>query len=69
MGRRMIGRGHVSILVCFTVIRLFLMSSSSVSHFHPCLTAVLSTVKPQWLEHLWDHRNLFETWVVRATEG
>ena len=26
-------------------------------------------VKPQWLEHLWDHRNLFETWVVRATEG
>ena len=23
----------------------------------------------QWLEHLWDHRKLFETWVVRATEG
>ena len=27
------------------------------------------TVKPQWLKHLWDHGNLFETWVVRATEG
>ena len=26
------------------------------------------TVEPQWLEHLWDHGNSFETWVVRATE-
>ena len=26
------------------------------------------TVEPQWLEHLWDHGNLFETWVVRAIE-
>ena len=25
-------------------------------------------VELQWLEHLWDHRNLFEIWVVRATE-
>ena len=23
----------------------------------------------QWLEHLWDHGNLFETRVVRVTEG
>ena len=29
----------------------------------------ISTVELQWLEHLWDHRKLFETWVVRATEG
>ena len=29
----------------------------------------MNTVKLQWLEHLWDHRKLFETWVVRATEG
>ena len=29
----------------------------------------ICTVEPQWLEHLWDHGNLFETWVVRATEG
>ena len=28
-----------------------------------------NTVKPQWLKHLWDHENLFETWVVPATEG
>ena len=27
------------------------------------------TVKPQWLKHLWDHGNSFETSVVRATEG
>ena len=27
------------------------------------------TVKLQWLEHLWDRGNLFEKWVVRATEG
>ena len=26
-------------------------------------------VKLQWLEHLWDHGNLFEIWVVRATES
>ena len=23
--------------------------------------ALQTTVKPQWLEHLWDHGNLFET--------
>ena len=27
------------------------------------------TVEVQWLEHLWDHANVLETWVVRATEG
>ena len=27
------------------------------------------TVKLKWLEHLWDYENLFETGVVRATEG
>ena len=30
---------------------------------------IVQTVELQWLEHLWDHGNLFETWVVRATEG
>ena len=29
----------------------------------------IHTVELQWLEHHWDHGNLFETWVVRATEG
>ena len=27
------------------------------------------TVKLQWLEHLWDHENQFETGVFRAIEG
>ena len=27
------------------------------------------TVEPRWLEHLWDRGNLFEIWVVQATEG
>ena len=29
----------------------------------------LNTVELQWLEHLWDFENLFETGVVRAIEG
>ena len=29
----------------------------------------VSTVELQWLEHLWDHGNSFEAWIVRATEG
>ena len=29
----------------------------------------VSTVELQWLEHLWDHKIFFETWVVRATDG
>ena len=33
------------------------------------LAILLYTVELQWLEHLLDHRKLFETWVVRATEG
>ena len=31
-------------------------------------TRCLYTVELRWLEHLWDHWKLFETWVVRATE-
>ena len=34
-----------------------------------CLREKICTVGPQWLEHLWDQGNSFETWVVRATEG
>ena len=26
------------------------------------------TVELQWLEHLWNHENMFETGVVRANE-
>ena len=38
-------------------------------HFSVDLTEVfLNTVKLQWLEHLRDHGNMFETEVVRASE-
>ena len=30
---------------------------------------VFTTVELQRLQQLWDRRNLFEIWVVRATEG
>ena len=30
---------------------------------------LLSTVELQWLEHLWDHENIFERGVVRGNEG
>ena len=29
---------------------------------------ILLTVERQWLEHLWNHDNMFETGVVRANE-
>ena len=29
---------------------------------------LVNTVKLQWLEHLWDYENMFETGVVRANE-
>ena len=29
----------------------------------------LITVELQWLEHLWDHENMFESGVVRANEA
>ena len=28
----------------------------------------VNTAELQWLEHIWDHENLFETGVVRANE-
>ena len=40
------------------------------SHKHRHLTKrKQTTVELQWPEHLWDVRKLFETWIVRATEG
>ena len=30
--------------------------------------ALINTVELQWLEHLRDHENMFETGVVRANE-
>ena len=33
------------------------------------LIYMTNTVERQWLEHLWEHENLFETGVVRAIDG
>ena len=32
------------------------------------LPGLLNTVELQWLEHLWNHENMFETGVFRANE-
>ena len=40
-----------------------------VGRVYSVFNGLTGTVEPQWLEPLWDHGNLFETWVVRATEG
>ena len=29
----------------------------------------IDTVEFQWLVHLWDRGNVFETWIVRGTVG
>ena len=47
-------------------IKCYCSVTSKVVQVSMCLS---NTVELQWLEHLWDHRKLFETWVVRATEG
>ena len=33
-----------------------------------CVNLTSYTVELQWVEHLWDHKNMFETGVVRANE-
>ena len=57
---------------------IFLMHGSRPSAFHmmQCsffierhsLNEVESTAEVQWLGHLWNHENMFETGVVRASE-
>ena len=32
------------------------------------LSVIVITEEFQWLEHLWNHENMFETGVVRANE-
>ena len=55
----------ISLMVCL----LFLLVSLVGYVLWLFLDIFFTTVEPQWLEHLWDHGNLFEIWVVRATEG
>ena len=46
------------------------ISGFSRTRFNPICSLICNdiTVKLQWLEHIWDHGNLFERWVVRANE-
>ena len=39
-----------------------------VYHGHKTTQQQQHTVELQWLEHLWDHENMFKTGVVRANE-
>ena len=67
------GCHHVADVFFFSVL-LFLgtftlaysLKSIKTTRFFP---SKVGTVELRWLEHLWDHRKLFETWVVRASEG
>ena len=64
--------------LCFHQIppfRLYIIGNSKI---HTACKELWSTTepwiymlysKPQWLKHLWDHGNLFETLVVQANEG
>ena len=51
---------------CLSGSMLF-VNSTTCTFISDTLSA--NTVKLQWLEHLWDHENLFETGVVQATES
>ena len=55
----------ISLCICFDL---------NHRNLHPTLrfTKVVqkvATVELQWLEHLWDHENQFESGVVRAVGG
>ena len=47
--------------------REILCSFGEWSNNNPSFTD-LTTVELQWLEHLWNHENMFETGAVRANE-
>ena len=45
------------------MVLLFIMTSLPVE-----VLLYITTVELQWLDHLWNHENMFETGVVRANE-
>ena len=53
----------VIIIVCFFTGLLGKCSSMEYMHVAFC-----NAVELQWIEHLWNHENIFETRVVRANE-
>ena len=44
----------------------FLLPAKMTHNFHEQIR--IDTVDFQWLEHLWNYENMFETEVVRANE-
>ena len=44
-----------------------IMIMDNESYVNKVTCRLCTTVELQWLEHHWDHRNLFEIWVIRAT--
>ena len=44
---------------------LQMATNTGIDYGFPCT----NTVELQWLEHLWNHKNMFETAIVRANEG
>ena len=43
-------------------------AASTAELDHSAFTACLCIVELEWLEHLWNHDNMFETGVVRGNE-
>ena len=60
----------VAAVVLFTVVVLVVVGRGGCAFVRVYVfLTVKCTTKAQWLEHLRDHGNLFETQVVRGTEG
>ena len=60
---------HAKHVQRFFVRRLQTVSTTStIPKYLDALTSY-NKVKPQWLKHLWDHGNLFETWVKSSQWG
>ena len=61
-------------IIWFPIKNTYFQSSALLQYYQLLLNIdsslfFLYTVELQWLEHLWDYENLFETGVVRAIEG
>ena len=60
----------VSVIVnqhCYMLLNISLNYNLPVVS-HSVLIVMVNTVELQWLEHLWNHENMFETGVGRANE-
>ena len=55
-------------IIYFPVVHPFFFENYIVSFICLVLATAIRTVELKWLEHLWNHENMFETGVVRANE-